>query len=87
LYDAFGQGYTLMRFDASVSVRSLLAAASDARMPLTLLDIEGAEVPDAYRHKLVLCRDDQHVAWRSDVAPPDATALVATLCGGVPRST
>jgi hypothetical protein len=87
LYDAFGQGYTLMRFDASVSVRSLLAAASDARMPLTLLDIEGAEVPDAYRHKLVLCRDDQHVAWRSDVAPPDAAALVATLCGGVPRST
>ena len=29
-----------------------------------------------YRHKLVLSRPDQHVAWRGDAAPADALALV-----------
>ena len=29
-------------------------------MPLKLLDIESTEVPQAYRHKLVIVRDDQH---------------------------
>ena len=50
-------------------------------MPLTLLDVEGVAVPDAYRHKLVLCRDDQHVAWRGDRVPADAQALLEMLRG------
>lgn len=81
LYDAFGQGYTLLRLDPGVDVRPLQAAAAAQRMPLTLVDIVGVQVPEAYRHKLVLCRDDQHVAWRGDAVPGDAAALVALLRG------
>ncbi|NML48585.1 FAD-dependent oxidoreductase [Ramlibacter sp. G-1-2-2] len=81
LYDAFGQGYTLLRFDAGVDVEPLLSAAHARKLPLQVIDVDAAAVPAAYRHKLVLCRDDQHVAWRSDAVPADATALVDFLRG------
>jgi 2-polyprenyl-6-methoxyphenol hydroxylase-like FAD-dependent oxidoreductase len=84
LYDAFGQGYTLLRFDRDVDARPLLVAARARGMPLTVLDLAGVDVPDAYRHKLVLVRDDQHVAWRGNAVPGDANALVALLCGAQP---
>lgn len=81
LYDAFGQGYTLLRFDPGADVRPLQAAAQARGLPLTVLDIAGVAVPEAYRHKLVLCRDDEHVAWRGDRVPADAMALVDLLRG------
>jgi 2-polyprenyl-6-methoxyphenol hydroxylase-like FAD-dependent oxidoreductase len=81
LYDAFGWGYTLMRFDPAVDVGPLVDAAKKRGMPLKVLDIEGADVPDAYRHKLLVVRDDQHVAWRGDSLPADAAALVDRLRG------
>jgi hypothetical protein len=81
VYDAFGPGYTLLRFDRDISLAGFKAAADARRMPLTVLDVRGAEVPAAYRHKLVLCREDQHVVWRSNTPPADAAALVAILCG------
>lgn len=81
LYDAFGQGYTLLRFDPAVDVAALQQAAQARRLPLALLDVADAAVPQAYRHKLVLCRDDQHVAWRSDALPADAMELVDLLRG------
>lgn len=81
LYDAFGQGYTLLRFDTKVDVAPLLAAAQARRMPLALLDVPAGNVPAAYRHRLVLVRDDQHVAWRGDALPADAQALVEMLRG------
>lgn len=86
LYDAFGAGYTLLRFDRAVDVQSLQAAAQARGMPLTLVDVAGVAVPEAYRHKLVLCRDDQHVAWRADRAPADAAALVELLRGATPQA-
>jgi hypothetical protein len=81
LYDAFGQGYTLLRFDAGVDIAPLARAAQARRMPLAVVDVQGVEVPEAYRHRLVLVRDDQHVAWRGDAPPADAVALVSMLCG------
>jgi 2-polyprenyl-6-methoxyphenol hydroxylase-like FAD-dependent oxidoreductase len=81
LYDAFGPGYTLLRFDAGVEVSALRRAAHARGMPLAVVDVEGVQVPEGYRHCLVLCREDQHVAWRGDVVPADAGALVARLCG------
>jgi 2-polyprenyl-6-methoxyphenol hydroxylase-like FAD-dependent oxidoreductase len=81
LYDAFGQGYTLLRFDRGVDVGALVAAARSRGMPLTLLDVAAVDVPQAYRHKLLLVRDDQHVAWRGDTLPADARALVGFLSG------
>ena len=63
--------------------RSLKAEASGtiAGVPVTVLDVDGRSAPEGYRHKLVLCRDDQHVAWRGDAVPSDAAALVAVLLG------
>jgi len=81
LYDAFGAGYTLLRLDPLVDVQPLLAAARAQSMPLTVVDIAGVTPPQAYRHALVLCRDDQHVAWRGDRVPADAALLVQRLRG------
>jgi len=81
LYDAFGPGYTLLRFDRSADVSALERAARAYDMPLTVVDIDAAEVPSAYMHRLVLCRADQHVAWRGAHVPFDAYELVAQLRG------
>ena len=81
LYDAFGPGYTLLRFDATVDVTALVAAAQAREMPLSILDMQAANIPAAYAHKLVLCRADQHVAWRGDGLPVEPAPLVARLCG------
>ena len=81
LYDAMGAGYTLLRFDTGVDVSALQVAAAEQGMPLVVLDVEAAEVPAAYRHRLVLSRPDQHVAWRGDGLPADVAALVAQLRG------
>ena len=62
LYDAFGPGYTLLRFDATANVSALVAAAEARNLPLSVLDLEldldAADVPTAYPYKLVLCRAD-----------------------------
>jgi hypothetical protein len=81
LYDALAPDHTLLRFDPAVSVAGLLGAAAQAGMPLALLDIHADEVPDAYRHRLVLSRPDQHVAWRGDEPPEDARALIDLIRG------
>lgn len=84
LYDAFGPGYTLLRFDAGVDVSALQAAAALRDMPLVVVDIptgQGLEIPSVYGHKLVLCRTDQHVVWRGDVLPAAVDKLVGQLCG------
>ncbi|MEO8523428.1 MAG: FAD-dependent oxidoreductase [Caldimonas sp.] len=81
LYDAFGADYTLLRTDSSADPKALLDAAAAVGMPMTLLDLDGENVPAEYRHALVLCRFDQHVAWRGDVVPADPRALVDLLRG------
>ena len=84
LYDSFGPGYTLLRLDAAMDVAPLIEAAQARGMPLLVLDPVPREgVPDAYRHKLVLCRADQHVVWRGDALPSQAGALVERLCGAL----
>ncbi len=84
LYDAFGPGYTLLRFDATVDVSALVAAAQARSMPLSVWDVQAspvAPIPAAYAHKLVLCRADQHVVWRGDRLPAEPSRLVRQLCG------
>ena len=85
LYDAFGPGYTLLRFDRRTDTSALEQAAESSGMPLVVLDVDAPEVPPAYRHRMVLCRADQHVAWRGDRLPSDVSALVARLRGQTPR--
>jgi len=52
---------------------------------LQVLVLQGEpQLPEAYRHRLLLCRSDQHVVWRGD-ALPDVAALLARLRGAVPH--
>jgi len=81
LYDALAAGHTLLRFDPAVDTSGLLAAAGHAGVPLALLDIDSGEIPDAYRHRLVLSRPDQHVAWRGDAPPENCKALIDLIRG------
>ncbi len=85
LYDAFAADYTLLRFDRGVDVAPFVDAAAAVSMPVTLLDLEGEPAPPEYRHALVLCRADQHVAWRGDTPPADPRGLVDLLRGGSAR--
>ncbi len=81
LYDAVGAYYTLLRFEPSLDVSSLLAAARERGVPLTVLDIVPRESRAPYLHALVLNRPDGHVAWRSDRTPQDPHALIDLVRG------
>jgi hypothetical protein len=82
LYDAFGPGYTLLRFAPDVDVTPFMDAAQAHQVPVTLLDISAQDkAPEIYQHRLVLCRADQHVVWRGHALPTDVPALIARLRG------
>ncbi len=82
LYDAFGPGYTLLRFDSAADVTALVQGTEACGMPLVVLDVQADAVPTEYRHRLLLCRSDQHIAWRGDALPAgDVAPLIATLRG------
>ena len=86
VYDHLGPVYTLLRFDPNVAVDALLAAAQRAGMPLKLLDLPARADDPAFRHALLVVRQDQHVAWRGQRLPADPAALVNQLCGRTPAA-
>ncbi|WP_439395796.1 hypothetical protein ACRQ5Q_02130 [Bradyrhizobium sp. PMVTL-01] len=81
LYDAFGAGYTLLRFDPAMDVTRLQSAARERGMPLALVDIAPEDANGEYAEKLVLARPDQHIAWRGQAAPDDPMGLLARIIG------
>ncbi len=81
LYDEMGAGYALLRLDPSVSVSGIVEAAARRGLPLAVLDVSPAEAAGFYRHKLVLVRPDQHVAWRGDSEPSAPLDLVDMMRG------
>ena len=88
LYDALGDGYTLLRFDPEIDVEPLLSAAATRGVPLVLLDVisDDKDLRAFYPQGLVLSRPDQHVAWRGDAAPSDPTALIDRIRGAAPAT-
>lgn len=86
LYDALGPWFTLIRRDPAVEVGPLLAAARWRDLPMALLDLAEDEGPSLYPQKLVLARPDQHVAWRGDAPPDDASGLVDLVRGAKRRA-
>jgi 2-polyprenyl-6-methoxyphenol hydroxylase-like FAD-dependent oxidoreductase len=80
LYDLLGPEFTLLRFDPSIDVDPLLAAARRLRLPLKLLDLDmGGTPPPPYRHALCIARPDVHVGWRADLPPVQPETVLATL--------
>src|SRR5580698_9701123 len=81
VYDAFGPGYTLLRFDPTVAIAPLVEAMREHGIPFEIVDVGSREASELYRHKLVLVRPDQHVAWRADAEPSDPLDLVDLVRG------
>jgi 2-polyprenyl-6-methoxyphenol hydroxylase-like FAD-dependent oxidoreductase len=79
LYDDFGDGYTLLKFDRDTEVSALENAMSAKQVPLRVLSIDAIKIPSSYTNKFVLCRTDQHIVWRGDVLPSDLAKFVNQL--------
>jgi hypothetical protein len=86
IYDAMGPEFTLLRFDSSTDTAPLEAAALRRALPLTVLDVEASVTGELCRHRLVLSRPDQHVAWRGDALPSDSLALIDHIRGATSRN-
>jgi 2-polyprenyl-6-methoxyphenol hydroxylase-like FAD-dependent oxidoreductase len=78
LYDATGPNFCLLRFDHTVDANLLTEAAAHRGVPLRVVDLPPVE---PYRHKLVLARPDQHLAWRGDAVPDDPLKLIDKVRG------
>jgi hypothetical protein len=81
LYDRLGQGCTLLRLSQDVDAEPLVAAAAAAGVPLEVIEVPVGAAPAEYKHPLVICREDQHIAWRGDASPADPAALLDLLRG------
>lgn len=81
LYDAMGDGFALLRLDPQADAGPLLDAAKQRGLPLRVVDLASAEAAGLYRHRWVLSRPDQHVAWRGDELPADPLALIDRVRG------
>ena len=84
LYDAFGEGFTLLVTDggsAGPPIEALTRAAHDTGVPLTVAAPDHAALPGLYGARFALVRPDQHVAWRGNSAPGDWAALLSLVCG------
>jgi len=81
LYDAMGEGFTLLRFDPATDVAALEAAARSRGVPLRILDLESKSAAIFDGSALVLSRPDQHVAWRGQRLPVDPLSLIDRVRG------
>jgi 2-polyprenyl-6-methoxyphenol hydroxylase-like FAD-dependent oxidoreductase len=81
VYDAFGPGYTLLRFDPGVAVAPLVDAMRENGVPIEIVDVPAGAASPLSDRKLVLARTDQHIAWRGDAVPDRPRHLVDTLRG------
>jgi hypothetical protein len=81
LYDALGEGFTLLRFDAAADVAALEAAARRRGVPLLVLDVARPNLACYDGTTLVLSRPDQHVAWRGARLPDDPLGLIDRVRG------
>ena len=88
LYDALGPVYTVLRFDPACNLGPLLDAARMGHMPLDVIDLPRPVDDPAFRHALIIVRQDQHVAWRGDAVPANVGDLIGLLCarGSVDRA-
>jgi hypothetical protein len=56
-------------------------AASQAGVPLEVIDLDVPDVTELYQRRLVLVRPDGHVAGRADELPADARAVIEVVRG------
>jgi 2-polyprenyl-6-methoxyphenol hydroxylase-like FAD-dependent oxidoreductase len=81
LYDKFGRGFSLVRFDKRIDTRALEKAAETQGVPLKVVDVALDAGHDLYQRDLALVRPDIHVAWRGNSLPEDCATLLASVTG------
>lgn len=83
IHDAFGPEFTLLRIDGGTDDggTSLIEAAQQRGMPLTIIDRSGPEYSSAYDAALTLIRPDGHIAWRSSATSSDPLAIIDVVRG------
>jgi 2-polyprenyl-6-methoxyphenol hydroxylase-like FAD-dependent oxidoreductase len=80
--DLFGRGFVLLRLGtAAPSGEGMARAASEAGLPIQIVALEQPDVLQAYQRRLVLVRPDGQVAFRADVEPDDARAVIDVVRG------
>ena len=81
LFDAFGPGYTLLSQHGTPhgSVRSAVADAKAAGIPLRTVHLPDSVASSLYPAALTLIRPDQHVAWRGEKW--DGAAILRRVSG------
>jgi hypothetical protein len=80
--DLYGKDFVLLRLGKSPPmVDSIVAAAEERRMPLSVLALDEDAVTSAYERKLVLVRPDGHVAWRDDQPPLEPLKVIDRIRG------
>ena len=83
LYDAFGAGYTLLRFDRRGHRRARGSCGRGERSA-DGARCRGCGCARGVSAQAGLVPDDQHVAWRGDDVPTRAGDLIDTLRGATP---
>ena len=82
--DLFGKGFVLLRLGANPPAADSIAEAAEIRrVPLRIVDLAEDNIAALYERRLVLVRPDGHVAWRADVPPADAGALIDRVRGAL----
>jgi 2-polyprenyl-6-methoxyphenol hydroxylase-like FAD-dependent oxidoreductase len=82
--DAFGRGFTLLRFGGDAPDPAAIERAfAERRVPLNIMTIVDPAIGALYARRLVLVRPDGHVAWRSDGPPAEPRDLVERVRGRV----
>jgi hypothetical protein len=87
LYDVFGFEWTLLRLSSQAEGKRIAAVATEARLPLKVVDLWREDTRDLYQADLVQIRPDQIVAWRGnsdDVAAEVVTRVLARVPATVP---
>lgn len=74
LHDQFGAGFTLLQVGTDVTANEVVNAAAQRDIPLTTVNVSQPEAVEKYGTCYVLVRPDQHIAWRSVVAPDASEA-------------
>jgi 2-polyprenyl-6-methoxyphenol hydroxylase-like FAD-dependent oxidoreductase len=82
VFEEFGDGFTLLAFDAEAAVVDAFRRAADSRrIPLKIVSDSRQGGRERYGAALVLVRPDQYVAWAADATVPDADTILARAAG------
>lgn len=82
VFEALGDGYTLLAFDApDGAVEAFETVAAALNMPFTVVCDTCAGGRTEYGARLILVRPDQYIAWCGDEAPADIAGLLALAAG------